>query len=163
MPLISERDREFLIQRFDEDLVDDVRLALFRQRVSALYLPGQPAPTQANTFAEQTRQILEELASLSPKLSVEVLDTAQEKELAQLYKIERSPTTLVLNGNPDAQAGLASGRVRFVGIPSGYEFATLIADIIDVSKGTNSLSAETRTALLDVTTPVHIQVFVTPT
>jgi hypothetical protein len=160
MPLISERDRDFLIQRFDEELVDDVKLALFRQRSSLLYLPGQPPPTQANTFAEQTRQILEELASLSPKLSVEIYDTVQEKELAQLYKIERSPTTLLLNANPEAPVG---GRVRFVGIPSGYEFATLIADIIDVSKGTNNLTEETRAALAEISTPVHIQVFVTPT
>src|SRR5262245_15968072 len=105
MPLISERDREFLTQRFEDELVDDVKLALFRQRPSLLYLPGQPPPTQANTFAEQTRQILEELATLSPKLSVDVHDTAQQKELAQLYKIERSPTTLVLNDNPEAPLG----------------------------------------------------------
>lgn len=156
MPLLSERDREYLVQRFEQDLEHDVRLALFRQRASGLYLPGQPAPTQSQTFAEQTRQILEELASLSPKLHVELHDIAQEKELAQQYKIERSPTTLLFNGDAD-------GRIRFIGVPSGYEFATLIADIIDVSKGTNSLSEETRAALAEVTTPVHIQVFVTPT
>jgi hypothetical protein len=160
MPLISERDREFLLQRFEEELVGDVKLALFRQRPSLLYLPGQPPPTQANTFAEQTRQILEELVSLSPKLTVEIHDTAQEKDLAQLYKIERSPTTLVLKDAPEVGLG---GRIRFVGIPSGYEFATLIADIIDVSKGTNNLTEETRAALAEITTPVHIQVFVTPT
>ena len=156
MPLISERDRTYLIEHFEQELVHDVRLALFRQRASGLYLPGQPPPTQSHTFAEQTRQILEEVASLSPKLSVEVHDVVQERQLAQQYKIDRSPTTLLLNGSAD-------GRVRFVGIPSGYEFAALIADIIDVSKGTNALSEETRSALGELTTPVHIQVFVTPT
>jgi len=156
MPLLSERDRDYLIQRFEQDLENEVTLSLFRQRASALFLPGQPAPTQTHSFAEQTRQILEELVALSPKLHLEVHDVAQEKELAQRYKIERSPTTLLLNGNTD-------GRIRFVGIPSGYEFATLIADIVDVSKGTNGLSEETRAALAEVTTPVHIQVFVTPT
>ena len=156
MPLLSDRDRQYLVERFEQDLENDVRLVLFRQRASSLYLPGQPAPTQSHAFAEQTRQILEELASLSSKLHVEVHDLAQEKELAQQYRIERSPTTLLLDGNTD-------GRIRFVGVPSGYEFATLIADIVDLSKGTNALAEESRAALAEVTTPVHIQVFVTPT
>ena len=53
--------------------------------------------------------------------------------------------------------------VRFLGEPAGYEFSTLVADIVDVSRGRTSLAPATLDAVRAVDTPVHIQVFVTPT
>ena len=53
--------------------------------------------------------------------------------------------------------------VRFVGLPAGYEFSTLLADLVDLSKGRTDLSDETRDAVRAIDAPVHIQVFVTPT
>ena len=58
--------------------------------------------------------------------------------------------------------GAARGRVRFFGIPSGYEFSGLIADLVDVSTGTTSLSDETREYLSALTENVNIKVFTTP-
>jgi hypothetical protein len=49
------------------------------------------------------------------------------------------------------------------GLPSGYEFGTLVDAILDVSRGESGLSAETRQALAALARPVHIQVFSTPT
>ena len=57
----------------------------------------------------------------------------------------------------------ARARYRFFGIPAGYEFSTLVEDILDLSKGTTALSEKTRTALEEVDQDLHIQVFVTPT
>jgi hypothetical protein len=48
-------------------------------------------------------------------------------------------------------------------IQLGYEFASLLAAIKDVSRGGTDLTDETKTALAGVTTPIHLQVFVTPT
>jgi len=59
--------------------------------------------------------------------------------------------------------GCTKGSVCYFGIPAGYEFSTLIEDIIDVSKGTTNLSDKTREALATVDQNLHIQVFVTPT
>ena len=59
--------------------------------------------------------------------------------------------------------GHTRGAVRYFGIPAGYEFSTLIEDLIDVSKGTTNLSDKTREALATVDQDIHIQVFVTPT
>jgi len=53
--------------------------------------------------------------------------------------------------------------VRFYGIPSGYEFASLLHAIRAVAAGKPELSEETLNALAEVTQSVHIQVFVTPT
>jgi hypothetical protein len=49
------------------------------------------------------------------------------------------------------------------GLPSGYEFGTLVEAILDVSRGESGLAAETRAGLLALDRPVHIQVFSTPT
>ena len=53
--------------------------------------------------------------------------------------------------------------MRYFGIPAGYEFSTLVEDLIDVSKGQTNLSEKTREVLSQVDQDVHIQVFVTPT
>ena len=53
--------------------------------------------------------------------------------------------------------------MRFFGLPSGYEFASLIEDIIDVGAGSSDLPADTVEALRGLQKDVHIQVFVTPT
>jgi len=47
-------------------------------------------------------------------------------------------------------------------MPSGYEFSTLIEDIIDLGTGTIPLAPATKDALAQLAEPVHIQVFVTP-
>jgi alkyl hydroperoxide reductase subunit AhpF len=59
--------------------------------------------------------------------------------------------------------GAARGKVRFFGIPSGYEFSALIADLVDVSRGTTDLSEETREYLAALTEDVNLKVFTTPT
>ena len=53
--------------------------------------------------------------------------------------------------------------IRFYGIPSGYEFNSLIEDITAVSREHHGLSEETVAKLDSLSEPVHIQVFVTPT
>ena len=53
--------------------------------------------------------------------------------------------------------------IRFLGIPSGYEFTNLIDSIIVASSGQPDLSAETRTALAGLASEVDIKVFSTPT
>ncbi|MDD2922034.1 MAG: glutaredoxin, partial [Anaerolineales bacterium] len=53
--------------------------------------------------------------------------------------------------------------VQFAGIPAGYEFSTLISDIILASKQDSGLGAATREFLKNLTQPLLLQVFVTPT
>ena len=60
------------------------------------------------------------------------------------------------------QAEKDSG-IRFYGIPSGYEFTSLLEDIIDVSKGDSGLSEASKALVKEIKQPVHLQVFVTPT
>jgi alkyl hydroperoxide reductase subunit AhpF len=148
--LLSQKDTEFLRKKFADELRDPVTLTYYTQGESPLDVPGAEC-----RYCRDERELLEELVPLSEKLSLETVDFVQQAPLAHEHGIERIPA-LELKGH-------AKGRVRFVGIPSGYEFSSLIEDIIDLSKGTTKLSAATREALAGLDRPIHIQVFVTPT
>jgi glutaredoxin-like protein len=55
-------------------------------------------------------------------------------------------------------------RIRYYGIPSGYEFSSLIEDVVATSKnGEVDLSESTLKKLQEIKEPVKLQVFVTPT
>jgi len=53
--------------------------------------------------------------------------------------------------------------IRFYGIPSGYEFMSLLEAIKLVSAGQAELEPETLAFLEALEEPLHLQVFVTPT
>ena len=53
--------------------------------------------------------------------------------------------------------------IRYYGIPSGYEFSTLVQDVLMIGEGDPALSDDTEAWLADLDTPIHLQVFVTPT
>jgi alkyl hydroperoxide reductase subunit AhpF len=95
----------------------------------------------------------EPMAIISPE-DRQTLQTLFEQE-AQGLGITRIPA-FILQGH-------TRGAVRYFGIPAGYEFSTLVEDLIDVSKGTTKLSERTRESLATVDQDLHIQVFVTPT
>jgi glutaredoxin-like protein len=109
---------------------------------------------------DDTRQLAEELAFLSGgSVSAEVHDIARDAELARTYGVDKTPAIVVLGGAPGRQ----DHGIRFFGIPSGYEFGTLIEDIRMVSRGAAELAAPTLELLSRLQAPLHIQVYVTPT
>jgi glutaredoxin-like protein len=144
MPLISEQDQDVLRNEFADKVVNPVKILMFTQETEC-------------QFCAETRQIVEEVAALSEQITAEVYDFVADKATADLYGIDKIPAIAML-GSDDTDYG-----VRFYGIPSGYEFTSLIEDIIDVSKGESGLSAKTKAKVAAVDQPVHIQVFVTPT
>jgi len=147
MPLISQKDAEYLRNEFETNLVNPVKLVMFTQTFEC-------------QFCAETRQIVEEIANLSDKISAEILNFVTDKATADLYGIDKIPAIAVLRveDGEDRDYG-----IRFFGIPSGYEFTSVIEDIIDVSKGDSGLQPQSREAISAITEPVHFQVFVTPT
>jgi len=151
MAQISEADRETIRTVFDERLTGDVEIVMFTEHESPIIIPGK----EPCEMCAQTQELLEEVASLSDKLKLTVHEISSATEQARAYGIDRVPAFVF--------EGAARGRVRFFGIPSGYEFSALIADLIDVSTGTTDLSDETREYLSALTEDVNIKVFTTPT
>jgi alkyl hydroperoxide reductase subunit AhpF len=150
MPILSPADQEYLRQVFVERLRDPITIQLFTQRVTQISIPGYECAT-----CRETNQLLEEVAALSEKITLEMYDLLQEGVKAREAGVEEIPAIILKGHN--------KGTLRFIGVPAGYEFATLIEDIIDVSRGTTELSPLSRETLAKLAQPVHIKVFVTPT
>lgn len=111
-------------------------------------------------YCEETQQLLEEVAGLSDKLNVQVLDIDDDAAQAAEYNLDKAPG-FVLVGKDDDR--LVDYGVRYAGIPAGHEFTSLINDLLLVSKRESGLSAQVKTYLAELKSPVLLQVFVTPT
>jgi len=142
MPLMTEEVATQLKDEFAQ-LVNPVLLAVFSQAL-------------ADPESEQVRRLVEELGALDSRLSVESYNFVLDKEKVDALRIARIPAIAVMGADKDYG-------IRMYGLPSGYEFGTLVEAILDVSRGDSGLSDETRDALKGVTRPVHLQVFSTPT
>jgi len=142
MPLLPEKDSAHLREEFAKHLVHPVRLVMFTQ-------------TFACQYCKETEQIVQEVAGLSDRVEAEIYDFVADEDKAKEYGIDKIPAIAVI--------GEKDYGVRFFGIPSGYEFTSLIEDIMDVSRGEAVLSEATREAVAELTEPVHVQVFITPT
>jgi alkyl hydroperoxide reductase subunit AhpF len=157
LPVLTEKNRADLKSRFDRDLKGPVTLRHFTQRVSQIVLPGTsaaPQSAQGTQLLRQAKEILEEMAAQAPdKVELEVYDFITDRPKLVEYRVDRIPCTLLDSG----------GRARFYGIPSGYEFTTIVQAVIDASRGSTSLREPTRSALAQLDKDVNIKVFVTPT
>jgi glutaredoxin-like protein len=144
-------DNQDEIKRLFQELEGEVHLILFTQKESLLFIPGQECET-----CNDTRTLLEEVASLSEKIKLEVHEFSADSETARAYNIDRIPAFVMT-------ADGVKGKVRYFGMPSGYEFSVLLGSLLDVSKGKSELSEPSIEMLQTLNTNLHIQVFVTPT
>jgi len=141
MPLLDENTRKQVTAEL-ADLGDPVKLVVFTQTLECQY-------------CAETHQLSEEIAGLSDQISIDVYDFVNDKNKADEYGIDKIPAIAVI--------GAQDYGVRFFGIPSGYEFMSLLDSIKAVSAGQVDLMPETVAFLEDLKEPLHIQVFVTPT
>jgi len=111
-------------------------------------------------YCGETQQMLTEVSEIDSRLSLSVHDLKDDAALAAQYRVDKAPAIVLASKDGDTLTDLG---VQFSGIPAGYEFSTLINDIILASKRTVGLSEATREFLQTLTKPLHLQVFVTPT
>jgi len=141
MALLQEKDKDQIRGMFAK-LENNVSLINFTQELECQY-------------CRETRQILEEVAALSDKISLKVYNFVTDKDETGKYRIDKIPAT-VIEGETDYG-------IRYYGIPSGYEFSSLLDDIISVSTGDSGLTEESRLMLKEIDQSLRLQVFVTPT
>lgn len=108
-------------------------------------------------FCKETRAILSELVEVSDKLTLEVKNFIVDKADAEKYGVDKIPATVILDEN-----GKDYG-IKFYGIPSGYEFASLLEDIKMLGTGNTGLPQEIENEIKKIDSDIHMQVFVTPT
>jgi glutaredoxin-like protein len=154
MDILNNEVRLATKKKFDEEMMGKVTLLHFTQEPGRLVLPDS-LKGQECLFCRETKQLLEEVSSLSEKIELQVFDFSADKDKAAEFGIDKIPA-LVIMGERDHG-------IRFYGIPSGYEYTSLVEAIMDVSRGQTSLSDKTKETLRALDKDIHLQVFVTPT
>jgi len=145
MALIRDEDKKYLTDEFDKKLKNGVDVIVF---------------TSSNSdckYCKETLELIDEVAALNPKINVVKYTFEDNKDMVEKYGVEKYPATIV------APKGVEDGRIVYYGIPSGYEFGSLIEDIENVSIGDADLSKKAVELLSKVDKPVTIKVYVTPT
>lgn len=147
MPLLSAADQDSLRQDFAQ-MTGRVKLLFFTQTLDCeTCLP--------------TRQVLDELPPLSDQISIEEVNFVLEKERAAQFGIDRVPAIALLA--VDEAGHERDSHIRFLGMPAGYEFVSLVRAVVLVGGGASLLSAAGREQLAAVDRPITMHVFTTPT
>src|SRR5262249_52010542 len=109
---------------------------------------------------DQTRQILDELPPLTGQVTIEEVNVVLDRERAAHYGIDRAPAIAVIGQDESGTA--RDSKIRFLGMPAGYEFASLLRAILLVGGGESQLSAASRARIATVDRPTTVHVFTTP-
>jgi glutaredoxin-like protein len=141
MALLSTVDAEQVKKLFGT-LTKDVNIRLYTQKLNC---PG----------CADTELILAELALLSERLKIEVLNALTEPERKATDSVDLVPAILISDGTHN--------RTRLYGTPSGYEFTTLLTAVMDAGSESESLEQPTLDFLAGLRSDLHFRVFVTPT
>jgi alkyl hydroperoxide reductase subunit AhpF len=150
MAIIDERLAQQLRERFADRLRGPVELRLVtRPGTGRLILPsGYGCAT-----CDDARELVEAIAATAPDhLTVDIVDVSEHPE----SDAEDVPTlALAAPGEP--------ARIRFQGLPAGFEFATVIDAIERLSANEHGLGPLSVEALEHVTEDIEVMVFATPT
>jgi len=145
---------------FDEDVAGQIK-ELFTKLVHPVKLVVFSQALQYPE-SEEVKRLIEELATLDPRIIVESKNFVIDADLAKSLGVHHIPGIAILRagveGAPDHDYG-----VRFFGLPMEYDFGALVDGIVDVSRGESGLDPKTLEALKDLPKAVHLQVFSTPT
>ena len=142
----------------DEQVVQQVREAFaeLKEPVQILFFGSQ----ENCNYCQDERQLLEEVAATHDLISLSMHDIEKDKAAAEKFNVDKAPGVVIAAKDG---AEITDLGIRFLGIPSGHEFGTLINDILLVSKRDSGLSPKTREYLKGLDQPLLLQVFVTPT
>jgi len=139
--MLPPAEKEHLKKHFEE-MAGDVELIIFTQELEC-------------QFCKEARELVLELAALSPKIKPKIYDFVLNGDEDIKYNIKKIPAIAIV--------GSSDYGIRYYGVPAGYELSVLVAGIIEVSKGVSSLPDTIKKRLAEIKKPVHIQVFVSPT
>jgi glutaredoxin-like protein len=141
MGFMDQQTADEVKKRLDE-LAGEVKIVFFKENL--LCQTCGPA-----------EDFYKELSALSAKVKLEVFNRVTDTEKAAVYGVTLTPAAVIEGAN--------GARVRFYGIPAGYEFVSLLEALKNSAAAAQELAPETLAALAGLKAPVNIKVFVTPT
>jgi glutaredoxin-like protein len=136
--------------------IKELFAATLKSPIKLLYFYDKSTCATCN----ETEQLLDEISSLSSNIQIKKYDIRSNQSIAQNYNVQLTPGLVVAGEN---EGKILDYGIRFAGIPSGYEFGSLIQAILLVSKRDSALKPAIRNELKKLNTPIHLMVFVTPT
>ncbi len=142
--LLDNKTRKQLDAKFKEELRDEVEIKLFSSNI----ITG----TDNSEYTRFTREFLEELADISPKIKLKDMDMYGTD--AKKLGIRVSPTVVI---------GQDKGySIQYWGAPAGYEASGFIETISMVSRGDSMLSSSSVEKLRHVDKDTLLESYVTP-
>ncbi len=140
--LLNLEVRNQLKDIFEKEFKEAVTIKLFSQAIGC-------------ESCETVEALVEELRSAvgEDKIAYELYSPVIDKEKAEEYGIDRIPT-IVIEGDKDYG-------IRYIGLPAGLEFSTLVQGILQVSKREPKLAPQTLEQLRNIDIPIELMVFVT--
>jgi glutaredoxin-like protein len=143
------RDQNTLRQRFSRELKSRLRIDFFTRRQGAIFVPGREC-----VYCDDVQTMLEELAALSPRVSVTMHDYEDGDKAAAALGVDNVPA-IVLRGQ-------ANRPVRYFGMPSGAQWPGFVETLFETASGVVQLQPATVTALKKLRSDVILKVLITP-
>ena len=140
MNVLGERERdavESVFSSLEQDVAVTLELGPTATPVTLLAAGGRELDT-----GTQTRAVLEDVCSLSDRITLEVVEHDEP--------------------GPWPRTTIGPG-LRYLGMPLGYELTTLVHGILEAGRNEPSLSDASRARLGSLDRDVSIDVYVTPT
>ncbi len=143
MSLLKEEDRAQIKEMFNSRMKDPVTIEFFTGASGCEY-------------CADTLMILKEVSELDNRINLVVYEKENpaHQPAFSKFEIDKIPALLVSKDGKDFG-------IRYFGIPSGYEFNTLLEDIILISSGKHELSPDTVSKISNLPGDIFIYVFVT--
>jgi glutaredoxin len=147
--MISMRDQNTLRQRFSRELKSRLRIDFFTRHPGAIFIPGREC-----VYCDDVQTMLEELAALSPRISLTIHEYEAAEKTAAALGVDNVPA-IVLRGQ-------ANRPLRFFGMPSGAQWPGFVESLFETASGIVQLKPETAGALRKLRSNVTLKILVTP-
>jgi alkyl hydroperoxide reductase subunit AhpF len=145
---LQEQDR--IRGYFAENLTGGVKIEHFTQRPLSIMVAGR----EECRFCTETRQTLEELRSLSPKIGLRVHELSDSASIAARLDVDRVPATIF--------RGQLNRSLRFDGFPGAALFPPFVDAVVAASRGSTDLDRGLKKSIQRIRDDVQIRLFVSP-
>ncbi len=137
---------------FDEKVTGQLKqiLSQMKEKVEIVFVTQEiECPS-----CRDTREFLEEVVSLSDKLSIRILDFVKDQKAREELGVDKIPAMAILD-NKGNNTGM-----KFYGLPGGYEINSFMQSILEASGHKEVLSGEVADRIAAIGKDIHIQVFI---
>lgn len=147
MPVLSFEEMQVVRRYVENEVRRDVVIRFFTSSSGGIIVPGRECAA-----CRPVQDLLEEVAGLSGKVTIETIDYYANPIAAQRQGVTRVPCFTISRDG--------SSRARFYGLPAGRLLPTLLSTLLGASARGSPFQLETRRRLRRLSEDVHIQVFV---